>query len=73
MDALQTILRPIVRLLNRNIQATTPARELCAELAETVVAVSVRDTALVAYFILLDDTLDLFAETTGEPHFVITG
>ena len=73
MDALQTILRPIVRLLNRNIQATTPARELCAELAETVVAVRVRDTALVAYFIVLDDTLDLVAETEREPNVVITG
>lgn len=73
MDALQTILRPIVRLLNRNIQATTPARELCAELAETVVAVRVRDTALVAYFIVLDDTLDLVADTEREPNVVITG
>ncbi len=73
MDALQTVLRPIAHILNRNIQATTPARELCAELAETVVAVRVRDTALAAYFIVLDETLDLVTETEREPDVVITG
>ena len=73
MDALQTILRPIMGMLNRNIQATTPARKLCAELAETVVAVRVRDTALAAYFIVLDESLDLVAETEREPKVVITG
>lgn len=73
MDALQTVLRPLAHILNRNIQATTPARELCAELAETVVAIRVRDTALAAYFIVLDETLDLVTETDREPDVVITG
>lgn len=73
MNALQTVLRPLAHILNRNIQATTPARKLCAELAETVVAVRVRDTALAAYFIVLDETLDLVTETDREPDVVITG
>lgn len=73
MDALQTVLRPLAHILNRNIQATTPARKLCAELAETVVAIRVRDTALAAYFIVLDETLDLVTETDREPDVVITG
>lgn len=73
MGALETVLRPIERVLNRNIQATTPARELCAELAGSVVAIRVRDTALAAYFIVLDEALDLVTETEREPDVVITG
>ena len=72
MDALEAALRPIAGLLNRNIQDSTPARELCAELAGTVVAVRVRDTALAAYFVI-DDALAVVTSSTEEPDVVITG
>ena len=49
MDALEAVLRPIARILNRNTQVSTPARKLCSDLSGTVVAVRVRDTALAAY------------------------
>jgi hypothetical protein len=32
MEALEKLLRPLAALVNRQIKATTPARELCAEL-----------------------------------------
>ena len=73
MDALEAALRPIASLLNRNISESTPARELCATLSGTVVAVRVRDTALAAYFVVHDDALSVVASSPEEPDVVITG
>jgi len=73
MDALEAALRPVAKLLNRNIQESTPARELCAKLAGTVVAVRVSDTALAAYFIVDDEAIDVVAATAQDPDVLITG
>jgi ubiquinone biosynthesis protein UbiJ len=73
MDALEAALGPIARLLNRNISESTPARELCTKLSGTIVAVRVRNTALAAYIVVQDDTLNVVASTSEEPDVVITG
>ena len=73
MDALEAALRPAAKLLNRNIQESTPARELCVELAGTVVAVRVSDTALAAYFIVDDEAVDVVAATSHDPDVLISG
>ena len=73
MDALEAALRPVASLLNRNIQESTPARQLCKELSETVVAVRVRYTALAAYFVVADDTLEVVSASQEDPDVVITG
>jgi ubiquinone biosynthesis protein UbiJ len=73
MDVLEAALRPIASLLNRNISESTPARELSAKLSGTVVAVRVRDTALAAYFMVHDDSLNVVASSSEEPDVVITG
>ena len=73
MDALEAALRPVAKLLNRNISESTPARELCAKLSGTVVAVRVSDTALAAYFIVDDDALDVVAATKEDPDVLISG
>ena len=73
MDALEKILRPIAKLLNRNIQQSTPARELCKELSGTVVAVRVRNTTLAAYFLIDDETLNLATSSSKEPDVVVCG
>ncbi|MCH8943671.1 MAG: SCP2 sterol-binding domain-containing protein [Proteobacteria bacterium] len=73
MNVLEAALRPIATILNRNIHATTPARELCAKLDGTVVAVRVRDTALATYFIVHEDLLELVTESEQEPDVVISG
>ena len=39
MDPLEKLLRPITNILNRNIQETTPARELCQQLDSKIVAI----------------------------------
>jgi len=73
MDALEAVLRPVARLLNRNIQAITPARELCRELSGRVIAVRVRDTALAAWFVVNDDALELLLSSEREPDVTIEG
>lgn len=73
MDALETALRPVAHLLNRNIQAVTPARELCRGLSGRVVAVRVRDTALAAWIVIHDDTLELLPSYEREPDVTIEG
>lgn len=73
MNPLEAALRPITNVLNRNIQATTPARELCQQLSGTVVAIRVRNTALTAWFIVHDDSLELTLESEREPDVSISG
>ena len=73
MDALEAALRPVAKILNRNIQESTPARELCLKLSGTVVAVRVSNTALAAYFVVDDETIDVVTATSQDPDVIITG
>jgi len=73
VNPLEAALRPIATVLNRNIKATTPARELCRKLSGTVVAIRVRNTALTAWFIVQDECLELTTETDREPDVLISG
>jgi ubiquinone biosynthesis protein UbiJ len=73
MSPLEAVLRPAASVLNRNIRATTPARELCAKLAGTVVAVRVQNTALAAWIIVGEDRLELTDDYDAEPDVVISG
>jgi len=73
MDPLETLLRPVARILNRNIQETTPARELCKKLDGKTVAVRVKDTALAMYFQIRDEVVLLATDSEDEPDVVITG
>ena len=73
MDPLETLLRPLVRALNRNIGESTPARELCRQLDGKTIAVRVRDTGLAMVFEINDEVLDLRPEVDAEPDVVLTG
>jgi len=73
MDPLETLLRPVARILNRNIQETTPARELCVKLDNKTVAVRVKDTALAMYFEIRDEVVLLATDSEAEPDVVISG
>ena len=73
MDPLETLLRPLARVLNRNIEESTPARELCQQLDGRTIAIRVRDTGLAMAFEINDEVLDLKAEIDGEPDVVLTG
>lgn len=73
MNPLEAALRPVANVLNKNIRATTPARELCRKLDGTVVAVRVRSTSLATWFVVHTDCLELTTECDAEPDVVITG
>lgn len=73
MDPLQSVLRPAITLVNRNIQEISSARDLCAELAESIIAVRVKDTGLASYFFVHDDCVEIRNESDNEPDAVISG
>jgi len=73
MDTLETFLRPLTTLVNRQIKATTPARELCVELDGKVMAVRVKDTGLTAYICVCPDEIALLSDIDGDPDVAITG
>ena len=73
MNPLEIALRPVTGILNRNIRATTPARELCEKLAGSVIAVRVSNTGLATWFIVHDDALELTTECDKEADVVISG
>ena len=73
MNPLEAALRPVASVLNRNIRETTPARELCAKLDGTVIAVRVSNTALAAWFIAREEELELRTDYDGEPDVLISG
>lgn len=73
MNQLEILLRPLAALLNRQIRAKTPARDLCAELEDRVLAVRVKDTALAMYISVGAGEIILSSECQSDPDVVISG
>ena len=73
MNVLETLLRPVAELVNRQIRMKTPARELCEELSGRVIAVRLRDTSLAVWCRVEPDGIRLAGESGSEPDAVITG
>lgn len=73
MDPLEALLRPATRILNRNIQQMTPARELTRRLEGQVVAIRVSNTALAMYFTIAEEALTLSSASDSEPDIIISG
>ena len=73
MDPLASLLRPLVALINRQIQATTPARDICQEITGNVIAVRVSDSSLATYFHIGDNAITMTGRYEEEPDVVITG
>ena len=73
MNPLETLLQPLARVLNRNIEESTPARELCRRLEGKVVAFRVRDTAFAAYIAIEDNALGLLTDMDAEPDVILSG
>ncbi len=73
MDPLETLLRPLANILNRNIQEITPARELCEQLDGATIAVRVRDTSLAMYFRIDAEVITLSGKSATDPDVVIEG
>ena len=73
MSPLESMMRPLVRLLNRNIQDSIEARSLCDKLDGQLVAIGVRDTGLTVYFFMQDGEIDLRTDADRDPDAAVTG
>jgi ubiquinone biosynthesis protein UbiJ len=73
MNPLETLLQPLAGILNRNIEESTPARELCRRLDGKVVAFQVRDTVFAAYISIQDGTILFATESDADPDVIVTG
>lgn len=73
MSALEALLRPAASMINRQITGKSPARALCKELADRVMALRVANTGLAMYLVVADDRVLLSAEYDEDPDVAITG
>jgi ubiquinone biosynthesis protein UbiJ len=73
MDPLEQLLRPLTRVLNRNIGEVTPARDLATKLDGKTIAIRVRDTGLAMYVDIDSETLMLRSAAEREPDVTLTG
>jgi len=73
MDTLESLLRPAVSMINRQIAAKTPARALAEELDGRVFALRVSQTSLAIYLRVDAGMLSLTGTYEDEPDVVATG
>ncbi len=73
MDALDALMRPVARLLNRSIQDSLTAQALCSELNEHIVEIAVQDTSLAVYFVFDDDVVTLASDAPRDADARILG
>jgi len=74
MNPLEALLRPAAKRLDATLAEVTPARELAKELAGTVAAVRVRDTALALWFHIAEDRISLSTmPSEADPDIAIEG
>lgn len=73
MSALEPLLRPIAAMINRQVTAKTPARELCTELDGTTFALRVPDTSLAVYLTVDAERVILSGDYVDDPDVVATG
>lgn len=73
MNSLEPLLRPVAAMINRQIGAKTPARELCGELDGRTFALRVADTTLAMYLTVDDGAVILSGAYVDDPDVVATG
>ncbi len=73
MHPLDSLFRPLVSIVNRQIDAKTPARELCETLEDRSMALAVTNTALALYFEVRQNTLVVSGDPVDDPDVVMSG
>jgi len=73
MSSLEGLLLPVTSMINRQIEAKTPARELCAGLADRVMAIRIKNTAIAIYLLVDKDQVCLSTEYEQDPDVVVSG
>ena len=73
MDVLEKLLQPVTSILNRHIEAKTPARELCKALEGRLFALRVPNSQLILNLLVSDGRLLLSGEHQAEPDVILSG
>ena len=73
MNALEPLLQPVAAMINRQVRAKTPARELCSDLEGKTFALRVPDTALAMYLSIDSGRVLLSGDYIDDPDIVATG
>jgi ubiquinone biosynthesis protein UbiJ len=73
MDPLEQLLRPLTRILNRNIGEMTPAREIAQKLDGKTIVIRVRDTSLAMAVEIDNEIIVLKSASEKEPDVVLAG
>ncbi len=73
MNALASLVRPAAAMINRQIAAKTPAREICDELDGRTFALRVQDSALALYLSVDSGRVVISGDYVDEPDVVATG
>jgi ubiquinone biosynthesis protein UbiJ len=73
MSSLEALLRPATAMINRQIKAKTPARELCEKLANRVMAIRMTNTALSIYLVVDEGHVRLATEYEDDPDAAVSG
>lgn len=73
MSTLESLLRPAATMINRQVGAKMPARELCSQLEDRIMALRVNDTALAVYLIVADGEVQLSNACDQEPDVIVSG
>lgn len=72
MSALESLMQPVARLLNRGIRDSIEGRELCRKLDGRTIAVEIRNGPAVV-FLIEAETIDLTSEADREADATVTG
>lgn len=73
MSSLEALVRPATKMINRQVRAKTPARELYEKLMGRVMAIRVTNTALAVYLIADADELRIATDYEQDPDVVVSG
>lgn len=73
MNPLEPLLRPVAAMINRQVGAKTPARDLCDDLDGKTFALRVPDTALAMYFTVDAGRVLLSGDYVDDPDVIAAG
>lgn len=73
MSSLEALLRPVTSMINRQIEAKSPARELCSGLADRVMAIRIKNMAIAIYLLVDQDQISLSTDYEQDPDVVVSG
>ncbi len=73
MNPLESLMRPVAGILNRNIDNSIEAKALAEKLDGSVIEVAVRDTPLSVFFVFEDAGLRLSTEDVSDPRLKLEG